>query len=408
MRYALIGKSVSKSLSPLIHLLVGKEYSLLDVPGEDGLGTALSSDLDGFNVTMPYKKSIIPYLNEVFGFAKNCGVVNVVAKRDKKLVGYNTDFYGLEYMIGREGVSLKDKDVLILGGGATKDTAACLCRKKGARSVNFVSRSGEINYRNCYDLKGVRIIINATPVGSAGCADKKLISLDRFAGLEAYFDCVYDPCFTPMLIEAGRLGIKRCGGLAMLVEQALSSIDVWERSEHMQSLTDEIFGKVWDKTVNIVLVGMPSCGKTTVGTEIAKRTEKEFVDVDDLVEKEEGLAAGEIIKIKGEDYFRAAEKKAIKNLENTRGVVIATGGGAVKDGENVASLKANGVIFYIKRDLKLLSATGRPITEKVGAEELFAERERYYKEAASFEVDNDSSPEECAKKVVKLYEDRRY
>ena len=406
MKYCLVGERLSLSYSPLIHNLAGIDYDLKEVSGKDFSQFVLSGEYDGYNVTMPFKRKIMPYLDAVSDVAKNCNAVNTVLKKDGKLYGYNTDFYGMKFMAERAGVTLKDKNVLILGGGATKDTAAYLATVSGAKSVKFVSRKGVINYENCYALaKDTQIIINATPVGSYGFETEKIIELERFENVEAVLDCVYNPYNTPLLLDAKRLKLKCGHGIDMLVFQALRSEEIWLDKKHTQSFVDKILQKTKEKTLNLILTGMPSCGKTFIGGATAEKLNKQFFDTDKIIEKSENAPCPKIIKEKGEGYFRKVENDAVKSLSSVRGAVVATGGGTVLDEENVKALRANGVVVYIRRDLSLLESTFRPLSESVGIKELYERRRGIYESTCDYAVSNDGDVETCVKGVIKLYED---
>ena len=404
MKACLIGGRVGASLSPLIHSLMGVEYTHERI--ECGaLGDFVkSAGVDGFNVTMPFKKQIIPYLDEVSDIAKLCNAVNTVYFSHGKSYGFNTDLLGMKYMAKRSGVDLKDKEVLILGGGATKDTAVYFAESCGAKSVNFVSRTGVINYSNCYALEDTEVIINATPVGSVGFEPSEIIDPTAFKRLYAVLDCVYNPFRSRLVQTAERLGLKASGGLPMLVEQALSSEDIWLNRTHTRSLTDKILSIVKGKTLNIVLIGMPSCGKSVIGKALAEKTGRTLYDTDEEIERAAGKSCAEIIRSQGEKAFRELEKKVVKDLECVRGAIIATGGGTVLDRDNVTSLKGNGFVVGIDRDIALLTAEGRPLSAE-SIEKLYERRKDVYKRAADFIVVNDMTAAECADRIISAYED---
>ena len=405
MKYCLVGERLDLSYSSLIHKLAGIDYDLQKVSEDDFPRFATSGEYDGYNVTMPFKREIIPYLDAVSDIAKNCNAVNTVLKKDGKLYGFNTDFYGLKFMTDRAGATLKDKNVLVLGGGATKDTAKYLATVSGAKSVKFVTRKGEINYENCYEAaKDAQIIINTTPVGSYGFEKEKTIELEKFGNVEAVLDCVYNPYNTPLLSDAKRLKLKCGHGLDMLVFQALRSEEIWLDKRYAQSFVDEVLQKTKEKTLNLILTGMPSCGKTLIGGTIAEKLNKRFFDTDKIIEKSENALCSKIINEKGEGYFRKAEKDAVKSLSSVRGAVIATGGGTVLDDENVKALRSNGIVVYIRRDLRLLETASRPLSESVGVKELYERRRDIYESTCDFAVSNDSDVETCVKGVIKTYE----
>ena len=392
------------SYSPLIHALVGAEYENVQLKKERLEAFVKGGEYDGFNVTMPFKKTIIPYLDEVSETAELCKSVNTVMRRGGKLYGYNTDAKGIEYMIARSGVDMAGKTALILGGGATKDTAAYVLQKAGA-DVRFVSREGKVNYENCYDIPDVQVIVNTTPVGSLGFSDKPLIDTDKFKNLIAVFDCVYNPYFTPLLKAAKNRGLVCGHGLDMLVAQALASEEVWRGESFSADFADAVLSQIKKKTLNIVLIGMPSCGKSTLARSIAEKTGLRFFDTDKIMEEREKTSCENIYTVKGESYFRALESDVIKSLEGVRGAVIATGGGSVERSENMDILTSNAVVFYVERRLDLLETTGRALSKAIGVEKIYEKRRHLYEAAYNFRVKNNGYICECVNEVIKQYED---
>ena len=401
MRYCLIGERLSHSYSVEIHKKRGVEYELKEVPREN-LAEFLKEDYDGFNVTIPYKKDIIPYLDGVDKTAEKIGAVNTVVRRDGKHYGYNTDITGMRYAITRKGISLTDSNVMILGSGGAACTAIALCKEEGAKSVVTVSRNGEINYDNCYDLKDTEIIINATPVGMFPDIGVSPVDLSRFPNLKGVFDCVYNPFNTALILQAKKLGIKCSDGLSMLVKQAVEAQKIWGITNDKDDTEDIINGLYLDK-LNIVLVGMPSSGKTAVGKLVAAITGKKFIDTDAEIYKKTGKTPAEIIETCGEKAFRDVETGTIKSVVKVSGQVIATGGGAVVKADNVCALKANGVLFYIKRDLSLLTSENRPLSAGVGIARLYEERKALYERAADFSVENNGKINDTAENIAQTF-----
>ena len=404
MKYCLLGRKLPYSFSSVIHKISGLEYELKEVEPYKLKDFVLSGEYDGFNVTIPYKTDVMPYLDEVSEKARAIGSVNTVLLKDGKRCGYNTDYYGLKYLFDRAGVSIKNKNVLILGSGGTYKTAAHLCKNEGAKSVNYVSRTGEINYANCYEkAKDAEIIINCTPVGTYPDIYSCPVDLSRFNKIEFVADCVYNPIKTKLTVSAQKLGIKNSNGLPMLVYQALLSEEIWT-GEKKTDLAQEILKELIREKSNIVLYGMPSSGKTTIGKFVADLLNREFIDTDEEIFKKTGRTPSDIINTDGEYFFRNIETEVVKEISSKSGVVIATGGGAVLREENVDALKLNGVLIYLKRDLRLLSKSGRPLTEKFGAEKLYEERKGVYEKIKDIEVKNDKSVKSIAEEIIKGYE----
>ncbi|MBR0189152.1 MAG: hypothetical protein IJQ23_02050 [Clostridia bacterium] len=405
MRYCLIGECLSHSYSANIHKWRGLNYELKEVPRE-GLTDFIKEGYDGFNVTIPYKKEIIPFLDEVDESAKKIGAVNTVVRRDGKYIGYNTDIEGMRYAVSRKGIFLKDRNVMILGSGGAACTAQALCDKEKAKSCVTVSRNGEINYENCYGLTGTEIIINATPVGMFPNIGVSPVDLSRFNNLKGVFDCIYNPFNTALILQAKKLGIKCSDGLPMLVKQALEAQKLW--GIKAADDTEEIINSLYAEKLNIVLIGMPSSGKTTVGKLVAEILGKKFIDTDAEICAATGKTPAEIIETSGEKAFRDIETETINKIAVGAGAVIATGGGAVLRGENVSALKANGVIFYIKRDLSLLTAENRPLSASGGIARLYGERKALYERAADFIVENDGKKADCADQIASIFKNLIY
>ena len=408
MKYCLLGRKLPYSYSAVIHKKAGLYYELTEVEPEKLKEFAILSDYDGYNVTIPYKTEIIKYLDVINGDAKSIGSVNTVLNHGGKRIGYNTDCAGLQYLFDRAGVKITNKNVLILGSGGTYKTAAFVCGQNGAKNVKFVSRTGEINYDNCYDkAKDAEIIINCTPVGTYPDVFNTPVDLARFKKVEFVADCVYNPLKTALVLKAEEQGIKNSNGLPMLVYQALLSEEIWT-GEKKTDRAEEILREILLEKGNVVLYGMAGSGKTTVGKTVAEILKREFIDTDEEILKKTGRTPSDIILKDGENVFRDIESEVIKGIAVKTGAVIATGGGAVLRTENVNALKLNGTLIYLKRDLNLLSHIDRPLTEKYGAEKLYEERKKVYESIKDGEVINDKSVEIIAKGVIKKYENSRY
>lgn len=401
-KFALIGKTLKHSYSKLIHKELGDyPYDLIEVKEEDLKDFALSKRFDGYNVTIPYKTDIIPYLDQLDGVAKEIGAVNTVVNANGKLIGYNTDFYGMQYMLASAGINLKDKIVMILGTGGTSKTATVVAKSLGAKQIVTVSRSGEINYQNCYDVNDVEVIINTTPVGMYPNNYEKPLDIKRFKNLEGVADVVYNPSLTLICNDAKEQGIKYVNGLKMLVAQAKFAYDKFFNTVADNDIIDKIYDKLSKENQNIVLVGMPGSGKSTVGREVAKRLNREFIDTDEEIVKRTGVDIPTLFKEKGEPYFRALESEVIKDVCKSVGKVISTGGGAVKDILNRYPMRSNGKIFCINRSIELLASDGRPLSKsKEDIEKLYEERKDKYLAFADVLIDNNGEIENAVKGVI--------
>ena len=401
--YCLIGEKLGHSFSKIIHEKMGYEYDLVEVPRDKLQDFVNEKKYKAYNVTIPYKQVIMPMLDVIDESAKLIGSVNTVVNRDGKLYGYNTDIYGMEYAFKRAGIEIKDKKVLILGSGGTYATAYALSKMKGAREIVKVSRNGEINYNNISLEYDSEIIINTTPVGMYPHNEDQLISIKNFEKLTGVFDAIYNPIKTKILIEADeRWGNKyHSNGLAMLVAQAKFARDLFFGNKIDDSIIEKIIKEIEDSKLNIVLIGMPGCGKTTIGKELSKILNKEFVDIDEEIVKKEGKTIPEIFKENGEKYFRDLEAQVILDFSKKQGLVLATGGGAILRGENIIALKSNGTIVFLDRDVNKLASIGRPLSSSKDAIlNLYKNRIFLYNKYADFIVDDNGTIKEVVSDIV--------
>ena len=405
MKYCLLGEKLSHSYSKEIHTLNGFNYSLKEIERENLKSFFENNDFSGFNVTIPYKQEVKKYLTFISEEAEKIGSVNTVIKNPDGYYGYNTDILGMEYALLSKGISLTHKNVVILGSGGTGKTATFLAQKQSAKSINVVSRTGDINYSDCYEkLTDTEIIINTTPVGMFPKTDVSPIDISRFKKLEFVFDCVYNPIKTKLISEAERLNIKSENGLKMLVAQALFSESIWKGEKADLKGIEKTYKTLIKDKQNIVLYGMPSCGKTSVGKMLAKKLSRQFIDTDAIITEEQKSSPSEIIAKFGEEKFREIESEAVKKFSCFNGAVISVGGGAVLKKENVFYLKQNGVLFYIDRNIHLLIDTDRPLSKAKGIEGLYNERKDVYNKIQDYKVMNNSLIEDCVKEIIDIYE----
>ncbi len=402
MRCALIGEKLSHSYSRLIHKKFGMySYDLVELPPDNLKEFVEHGGYDAFNVTIPYKSAIIPYIDKVETLAMQIGAINTVCRLGGKTYGYNTDILGMAYMLKRAGIALGGKNVMILGSGGTGKTAEMLAKKNGAASITVVSRSGSVNYKNFYELQQTQIIINTTPVGMYPYSDISLADLSKFRNLEAVADVIYNPMRTRLMLQARELNLKYAGGLYMLVAQAKYSMDIFVKNRHPDEIIEQVYKYLLSRIINIVLVGMPGSGKTSIGKAVARRERRRYVDSDAEIVASEGRAITEIFAEKGEEYFRKKEKQTLFLLGSQNGMVISTGGGAVLDRENYYSLKANGRIYYLEREITDLATRGRPLSTGTEAlKKLLEQREPLYKAFADVTVENDGDFFSCVDKIL--------
>lgn len=400
-KYALIGSSLKHSYSKLIHAKLGDYFYQLVELEENQLKEFVDSEVCGFNVTIPYKKKIIEYLDFTDESALKIGAVNTVVKRNGKAYGYNTDFYGMVYMLSRADISVKGKSVLILGSGGTSNTARAVLEHLGAKKITTVSRSGEVNYENCYKITDTEIIINTTPVGTYPNVNDAPIDIDKFPKLLAVADVIYNPCLTKLLLKAREKGLKYTSGLPMLVAQAKYAKDLFFNETTNDQKIEKVLNEMFKETLNIVLIGMPGSGKSTVGKILADKLNREFIDTDEEIVKKVGKSIPEIFNQYGEEYFREIESEVIEEVGKKSGKIIATGGGVVKNALNYFPLKCNGKIFYLERSVDKLSTCDRPLSKDISAvEKLYKERKDLYNKFADIKVNNDFEIESAVNGVI--------
>lgn len=397
----LIGEKLSHSFSPKIHgYLADYSYSLFEMP-ESRVGEFLKrGDFDAINVTIPYKKTVMPYLDEISGEAISIGSVNTITKNeDGKLKGDNTDYYGFWHTVEACGIVIKDKNVLILGTGGASLTAKAVSSDMGAKEITFVSRTGEVNYRNVYEkCVDSHIIINCTPVGMYPNNGIAPIQLERFVKCEGVIDMIYNPAKTKLLLDAESLGIKHINGLPMLVAQAKKACELFLKTKIDDCVIGEITQKMSSRMGNIILVGMPGCGKSTVAKILSEITGRKMLDTDSMISEAEQKMPSEILLTCGEDAFRKIEHREVCRAGKVSESIISTGGGVVTRQENYEPLRQNGKIVFINRAIEKLATDDRPLSKNLEA--LYKKRLPMYRSFADIEVENDVSPEECAERIL--------
>ncbi len=366
-KYGCIGKKLTHSFSKDIHArLADYEYELIELAEEEIQPFFENKDFEAINVTIPYKQTIIPYLDSVSEIAQKIGAVNTVVNKDGKLHGYNTDYYGLKALIERVGVNLTGKKVLVLGTGGTSKTAQVVAADMGAFEVLTVSRKKTdeyITYEEAVTLHSdANVIINTTPLGMYPDCESKPIDIAAFDLLDGVIDAVYNPLCTNLVLDAKQKGIKAEGGLYMLVMQAVVAVEKFLDTKIKKDVADRVFASVFSAKENIVLIGMPGSGKSTVGR-LLGIDGYTFIDTDAEIEKRCGCSIKELISTKGEKYFRDLESEVIRDVSSENCCIISTGGGAILREENVRSLKRNGKLFFINAELSRLYATDdRPLS----------------------------------------------
>lgn len=404
MKYGLIGEKLSHSFSKPIHESIADyTYEIKEIPRDDLELFMKEKDFIGINVTIPYKKSVIPYLDFIDESARKIGAVNTVVNREGKLYGYNTDFLGMKMLIEKQGFSYEGRKVVILGSGGTAKTAQAVAGSLGAREIITVSRRGEVNYENLLSLHGdCDYIINTTPCGMYPNTDESAVDVSLFKNLKGVTDAVYNPLRTKLCLDCERAGIDCECGLYMLVSQAVLSVQIFSgKVFDLKKTADETYGRILNDKRNVVLIGMPGSGKTTVGKALSERLGKVFVDTDELITEEYGCIS-DIFAEKGEDFFRKIESVAVKRVALKNGLVIATGGGAVLRRENTEYLKHNGLVFFLDRPLADITPTDdRPLSRDSEAlKRRYEERYEIYLSSCDEKIDNDGNVQYAVERVV--------
>ncbi len=381
LRCGLLGRTLGHSYSPAIHAqLAGYSYLLYEKEPEELEGFLRSGEFDGLNVTIPYKKTVIPYCAELSDTARAIGAVNTIVRRpDGTLWGGNTDAYGFSMLVQSSGAEVRGKKALVFGSGGASATAQYVLRQMGAREVVVISRHGEDNYENLGRHTDAEIAVNTTPVGMYPNTGLSPVDLSRFPALEAALDVVYNPARTEFLLQAERLGLKRA-------------------DERIAAITKSLAAQMQ----NVVLIGMPGSGKTTIGTRLAAQLGRTFLDADTVLEQKAGMNIPEIFRLEGEDGFRQRETAVLAELGKRSGLVIATGGGCVTRAENYPLLHQNGTIFCLTRDLSRLPISGRPVSQALGAEELYRRRKPLYEKFADAMIDNDRTVEDAVRQILEV------
>ncbi len=404
INYGLCGRTLKHSYSKIIHEYLGNEdYRLLSLEKDELYELFETKNFKALNVTIPYKLDALQLCDVVSDEANAIGSVNTVVNKDGTLYGYNTDYFGFVYMLKRAGISLCNKKVVILGSGGTSLTARAVCKGEGAKETVVVSRRGNVNYDNISDHADADVLINTTPVGMYPDNGRTPVDLSVFKKLSGVVDVIYNPIRTALVIEAEKRNIPSTTGLPMLVAQAVRAHEYFFDTKVHDAVIEDVYYKCLMKILNVVFVGMPGCGKTSIGKAYANLVGRSFLDTDVFVEQS-GMPIVQIFEKYGEEIFRDKETAAIKMLSAMSEKVIATGGGAVKRKGNVEMMKQNGVVVYLKRDLDKLPSDGRPLSQ--GGDEkirrLYEERHTLYEDAADVIIETHEDVDECANRLYNM------
>ncbi len=400
--YGLMGEKLGHSFSPYIHgELGGYDYRLIELERGE-LGRFLRRGaFRGLNVTVPYKKDVIPYCAWLSPEALRIGSVNTIVNDGGLLRGYNTDYYGFVYMLKKAEIEVQGKKILVLGSGGASLTVRTALRDLGAKDVTVISRGGQDNYGNLERHADAQVIVNTTPVGMYPNVKDAPLSLEIFAKCAAVADIIYNPSRTKLLLDAETRGIPSANGLSMLVAQAKAAAELFLGQNVPDGRIDEITSIIEKRTKNVILIGMPGCGKTTVGKRLAHSLGREFCDTDEIIVRESGRAIPEIFAADGEDAFRELEHSVIVREAKRSSLVIATGGGTVLREDNREAMHMNSTVVYIRRALDKLPSAGRPLSLANPLEELYRRRAPLYEKLAELTVENCASARETADEIIR-------
>ena len=406
--YGLIGNPLGHSFSPQIHAGIGDYTYKLFPMEETAVGPFLTArEFEAINVTIPYKQTVMPYCDRIAPEALAIGSVNTIVKEaDGTLSGYNTDYFGFKLMLERAGIEVAAKKCLVLGSGGSSKTVVCVLKDMGASSVTVISRSGENNYENIGKHSDAEVIVNTTPVGMYPKNGAKAVDLDGFPRLTGVADLIYNPEKTALILQAESKNIPCTGGLYMLVAQGVKAAEFFHRTVYGSDVIERVYNEVNGRMRNVTLVGMPGCGKSSVGRALAALLGREFVDADGYVTEKWGRSPAEIITKDGEDAFRRIETEALSELTKRSEIVLSTGGGCVTRRENHPLLRQNGKVVFINRDISLLATDGRPLSAGGGDRiaKMYEARLPLYREVCDIELETgkDSVIEDTAKRISKM------
>ena len=404
MRCGLLGKTLGHSYSPQIHAQLGDySYELFEKQPEELENFLRHGEFDALNVTIPYKKAVLPYCAVLSDAVKAIGSANTLVRQpDGTLFADNTDAFGFSCIADECGVDVSGKKALVFGSGGASVTAQYVLKTRGAREVLVISRSGEHNYENLEKNADAEILVNTTPLGMYPNNGASPVDLTRFPRCAAVLDVVYNPARTALLLQAEALGIPHAGGLLMLVAQAKRASELFTGSAIADTRIGDIYRALAVQMQNIVLVGMPGCGKSSIGTLLAKKLDRPFLDADAEIEKAAGMPIPEFFRLYGEAAFRDLESRVLAELGKRSGAVVATGGGAVLREENYAALHQNGTIVWLTRDLARLPIDGRPVSQATSLDALFAARKARYERFADHIIDNNGAPDATVRAILEV------
>ena len=407
MEYGLIGARLSYSFSKLIHNKLGDyDYKLQELNEDEFKVFMEEKNFKGINVTIPYKQAVIPYLFYIDPIALEIGAVNTIVNNGGKLYGYNTDYYGLKELILKNNIEVNNKKCLILGTGATSNTANKVLKDLGAKEILKVSRSkkdNNITYDELINHKDTNIIIDTTPIGTYPNNDEQVVDLTLFNKLDGVIDVTYNPLNTSLVVQAKSLGIPSDGGLYMLVYQAIYASEFFFNKKIDKTIGNNIYKEILNSKQNIVLIGMPASGKSTISKELSLKLNKKVIDLDEYLENKYKRVISDIFKEDGETYFRDLEEEVVKEVSKESGLIISCGGGVILREANIKRLRQNGIIYFIDRDLdKLIPTDDRPTANSIEQiTKRYNERYNLYLKYSDYQIKNNDSIDNCITEIIR-------
>ena len=402
MHYGLLGRNLSHSYSPQIHsAFADYNYRLMEIQPDKLESFMRNANFSGINVTIPYKKAVLPYCDELTPQAKRLGAVNTIVKKpDGTLWGHNTDYFGFLEMVKRSALNVQGKKALVLGSGGAGVTASAVLTDLGA-TVITISRNGDHNYNNLHLHQDASIIVNATPVGMYPNNGTAPISLSVFPRLEGVLDLIYNPFKTELLLEAEEKGLVTLNGLYMLVAQAKESAEYFSGTTISNEKIKDVYCSLKLQMENIILIGMPGSGKSTIGAMVAKALGRQFIDTDQLIVERVKMSIPDYMEKYGLERFRQEESSIIRDISKQSGLIIATGGGCVTQEENYRPLHQNGTVIWIDRPIRDLPIEGRPLSIAANLDEMYAVRSPLYSHFADLQIKNNTMPEMAVETILK-------
>lgn len=406
LKCGLVGEKLGHSYSPAIHaMLADYEYKLYELSAQELPGFIKDGAWDGLNVTIPYKKTVLPLCDELSDRARRIGSVNTLVRRaDGSIYGDNTDAYGFEALVRRSNIAVKGKKALILGSGGASLAVIAALEDMGAGSITVISRGGEDNYDNISRHSDADIIVNTTPVGMYPSTGAAAVDLESFPDCSGVLDIIYNPARTALVLQAERLKIPCAGGLYMLVAQAKRSSELFCGAEYDDKVIDSITAHLQNQMQNIVIIGMPGSGKSTVAAALGQLLHRPVYEADAMIAEKAGMSIPDIFAKEGEEGFRRLETQTLAELGKLSGAVISTGGGCVTREVNYPLLHQNGHIVCLERDIDKLPKDGRPISLRSDLHELYQKRLPMYRAFADMAVDNNGALEDTIRHICEVLE----